>query len=142
MFAIDRQDVDLEQVMHGQPVFQAMHATGIFCDVTADGAGDLRRGIGRVVQAERRGGLGNRQVAHPRLDPCGARGGVDMQDLIEARHDQQHAFFQRQGSTGQTGAGPPGNHCHPVLVAQAQHPLNLRNFTRQHHQHRRSAISG
>ncbi|MNQ50425.1 hypothetical protein D3C85_643700 [compost metagenome] len=126
--------------MHGQAVLQAMHAAGVFRDVAADGTGDLRRRVGRVVQTMRRGGLGNRQVAHPRLDPCDAGGGVDVQDLVEARHHQQHAFFQRQGATGQSGSGTPGNHRHLTLMTQAQHALNLRDVPRQHHQHRRGAI--
>ena len=32
-----------------------MHAAGIFAHIAADGAGDLARRIGRVVQAMRRG---------------------------------------------------------------------------------------
>jgi hypothetical protein len=44
--ALDREDVHLEQVVHGQAVLQAVHATGVFGDVAADGAGDLRGRVG------------------------------------------------------------------------------------------------
>ena len=42
---------EAEDVVGGHAVFQAMHAAGILRDVAADGAGDLRRRIGRVVEA-------------------------------------------------------------------------------------------
>ena len=41
VLAFNGEDVDLEQIVHGQPVFQAMHAPGIFGHVAADGAGNL-----------------------------------------------------------------------------------------------------
>ena len=47
----DQHHLDAEHVVGGQPVFQAMHAAGIFRDVAADRAGDLRRRVGRVEEA-------------------------------------------------------------------------------------------
>ena len=38
-------------VVHGEPVLEAMHAARVLGDVAADRAGDLRRRIGRVVEA-------------------------------------------------------------------------------------------
>ncbi|CAI8810606.1 hypothetical protein EMIT0373P_20256 [Pseudomonas chlororaphis] len=139
-FAFDAEDLHLEQVVHGQAVFQAVHAAGVFRDIAADGTGDLRRRVGGVVQAERRGSLGDRQVAHPGLDPRGAGGGVDMQDLVEARHHQQHALFQGQGAAGQAGAGTPGDHRHAAFMADPQQFLHLLDMPRQSHQHRRGAV--
>ena len=40
--ALDADHPDAQDVMHGQAVFQAMHAAGVFRDVAAQGAGDLR----------------------------------------------------------------------------------------------------
>ena len=51
--AVDQHHLDAEHVVGGEAVFQAMHAAGILGDVAADGAGDLARRIGRVVEAER-----------------------------------------------------------------------------------------
>ena len=65
--AVDRQDLDLQDVVHGQAVFQAMHAARVLRHVAADRAGDLRRRIGRVVEAVRRGGLRDREIAHAGL---------------------------------------------------------------------------
>ena len=42
---------EAEDVVGGHAVFQAMHAAGILRDIAADGAGDLRRRIGRVIEA-------------------------------------------------------------------------------------------
>ena len=40
-----------EHVVGGHAVFETVHAAGILRDVAADGAGDLRRRIGRVIEA-------------------------------------------------------------------------------------------
>src|SRR5690606_5009448 len=55
----DGEDLDLEQVVYGQAVFQAVHAASVLGNVTADGTGDLRRRIGRVTQLVGRRSLGN-----------------------------------------------------------------------------------
>ncbi|MNL29431.1 hypothetical protein D3C87_1511120 [compost metagenome] len=94
MLAIDGEDVDLEHVVHGQAVLEAVHATGIFSDVAADGAGDLRGWVRRVIQAEGCRRLGDRQIAYTGLNPRSTGGRVDVQDVVEARHHQQHAFLQ------------------------------------------------
>ncbi|MNE83888.1 hypothetical protein D3C80_1807450 [compost metagenome] len=94
VFALDGKNVDFQYVVHGQAVLQAMHATGVLRHVAADGTSDLRRRVRRVIQAERRRGLGNRQVAYTRLNPRRAGGGIDVQDVVEARHHQQNTFFQ------------------------------------------------
>ena len=68
-------------VVHGEPVLEAMHAARVLGDVAADRAGDLRRRIRRVVQTVGRGRLRDRQVAHARLHDCGARERIDRDDL-------------------------------------------------------------
>ncbi|MNF76378.1 hypothetical protein D3C84_584910 [compost metagenome] len=128
--------------MHGQAVLQAVHATGIFRDVATDRTGDLRGWVRRVIQAERRRRLGNRQIAHTRLHSRGSGGGVDVQDVVEARHHQQHAFFQGQRTPGQTGAGAAGDHRDLQFMADTQHALHLVEVTGQHHQHRCGAVGG
>ena len=98
--AFDGQHLELEQVVNGQAVLEAVHATGILGHVAADGAGDLRGGVRRVVEPEGRGGLGNGEIAHPGLQACGAGVGVDLENPRHARHHQQHALRQRQGTAG------------------------------------------
>ena len=75
--AVDRDDLDLQDVVDRQAVLQAMHAAGVLRDVAADRARDLRRRIGRVVQAVRRGGLRDREIAHAGLHARGAGFGID-----------------------------------------------------------------
>ncbi len=119
-----------------------MHATGVLGDVAADGAGDLRRRIGRVIQLVGRRGLGDRQVAHAGLDAGEATGGVDFENLVETRHDQQDALLHRQRAAGQAGAGATGNHRHAALVAELEQGFDLLDALGQHHQHRRGAVGG
>ena len=51
--AVHQHDLAAEHVVGGHAVFQAMHAAGIFRDIAADRAGDLRRRIGRVIDSRR-----------------------------------------------------------------------------------------
>ncbi|MNP15072.1 hypothetical protein D3C76_1074140 [compost metagenome] len=98
--------------MHGQAVFQTVHAAGVFRDIAADRAGDLRRRVRGVVQAVGSGRLGNRQVAYAGLDAGEAADRIDLEDALEARHHQQDAFLQRQGAAGKPGACATGYHRH------------------------------
>ncbi len=91
--ALHRVTAHLQHVVHGEAVFEAMHAARVFGDVAADGAGDLAARVGRVEQAVRRCGLRNRQVAHPAFHRGGARDGVDALDAVEPRQRQQHPVF-------------------------------------------------
>ena len=78
-------------VVHGEAVLEAVHAARVLGDVAADRAGDLRRRIRRVVEAVRRGGLGDREVAHARLHDRGARQRIDREDPPELRERQHDA---------------------------------------------------
>jgi hypothetical protein len=49
--AIHQHHLDAEHIVGGEAVFQAVHAAGIFRDIAADRAGDLRGRIGRVIEA-------------------------------------------------------------------------------------------
>ena len=50
-FAGDQHQFAAEHVVGGDAVFEAMHTAGIFRNVAADGAGDLRGWVWRVVEA-------------------------------------------------------------------------------------------
>ncbi len=139
--ALDGEDLDFEQVVHGQAVFEAVHAACVFRHVTADGAGDLRGRVGGVIKPVGRSRLGNSQVAHAGLYPREPRGRVYSEDLVEARHHQQHTFFQWQRAPRQAGARTACNHWHAMRVAQPQQRLHFFKVARQHHQHRRGAVS-
>jgi len=119
-----------------------MHAARVLGDVAADRTGDLRRWIGRVVQAMRCGGLGNRQVAHARLHHCGARERVELQDAGEARQRQQHAARVRQRPARQAGTRTARHHRHAQLEAGAQHRDHLLLGGRQRHHQRQRPVGG
>jgi hypothetical protein len=65
-----------------------------------------------------------------------------VEDVVEARHHQQHAFLQRQRTAGQTGARATGDDGYLALMAEAKHALDFLDVTRQHHQHGRGAVGG
>lgn len=138
--AFQGHDVHLQQVVHGQAVLQAMHAAGVLRDVAADGAGDLRGRVRCVVQTMRGSGLGDRQVAHARLDPGETTQRIDLEDPPETRHHQQHAVLQRQRAAGQAGAGTARHDRHLQPMAEGEQALNLFDAFRQCHQQRRAAI--
>ena len=124
-----------QDIVHRQAVFQTVHATGIFRDIAANGAGDLRRRIGRVIHAMHGCRFGDRQVAHP-----GLHGGhrvirIDADDALEFGQAQQHAIRQRQCASGKTGARAARHHRHLLRMAQAHDALHLFDGLGQHHDH-------
>jgi hypothetical protein len=138
--ALDRHAAHAQHVVHGEPVLQAMHAAGVLGHIAADGAGDLARRIGRVVQAEGRGGLADREVAHARLHDRRARVRIELDDAVELRQRQQHAGLVRQRAAGKPGAGAARHHRRAELVARAQHLHHLRFGLRQRHHHRHLSV--
>ena len=139
-FAGDQHDLAAEHVVGGHAVFQAVHAAGILRDVAADGAGDLRGGIGRVVEAFVRDGLADREVRDARLDHRDAVFKIDLADAVEFAHAEQHAVGKRQCAAGERGARPARHHADAVLVAIAQHAADLFGGLRQHHKERKLPI--
>ena len=103
--ALDGQDLELLDVVHGEPVFEAMHAPGVFRHVAADGAGDLRGGVRGVIEAERLGRFRDGQIGHAGLDARGAIVDVDVEYPVEARQAEQHSVAQGQRAARQARAG-------------------------------------
>ena len=111
-----------EDVVHRQAVLEAMHAAGVFADVAADGAGDLRRRIGRVVEAE---GAAASEIARLRTPGCTRAvrdTGSTRDDPVESRERQHHAGGMRHRAAGQAGAGAARDHRHLQRVAHLQDP--------------------
>ena len=136
----DQHDFAAQHVVGGHAVFQAMHAAGIFRDIAADRAGDLRRRIGRVIESGMRDGLADREVGHPGLGHHHAIVEIDLADALEFAQPQQHAIGQRQRAAGQRGAGAARHHLDALLEAVFQDLRHLFGGVRQHHHHRRLAI--
>jgi len=123
--AVRGQDLEADDVVDRETVFQAVHAAGVLGDVAADGAGDLRRRVGRVIQAIRRGRLGDGEIAHAGLDSGGAIQGIDFKDAVELREREQHALGMRQRAAGKAGAGAARDHGDTVLMAQQENAPHL-----------------
>ena len=140
--AVHQHDLAAEHIVRGQSVFEAVHPAGILRHIAADGAGDLRGRVGRVVEAAMGNRLGDREIGHARLHHGDPVGEIDLADAVEPRHPEQHAVTQRQGPAGQRGAGPAGNHLDPVGMAIAEHARHLVDGSRQHHHHGKLAIGG
>ncbi len=140
--ALGREALHLEHVVHRQAVFEAVHAARVLGHVAADGAGDLAARVGRVVEAVRRGGLADREVAHAALHDGGAADRVDLQDAVELGQRQRHAQGVRHGAARQARARAARHHGHGQAVAGLQHGLHLViGFGQRHHQ-RALAVGG
>jgi hypothetical protein len=139
-FAGDGPGAQLEDVVHGEAVFQTVHAAGVLRHVAADRAGDLRGGVGRVIEIVLCDGFGNRQVANPGLDHCGARQRIDVLDAVEFGQNQQNRAVDRQCARGKSGAGAACHHRHLVLMAKSQDGRDLRFVLRNRHHVRGVAI--
>ena len=138
----DQHHLDAEDVVGGHAVFQAMHAAGIFRDIAADRAGDLRRGVRRVIERLVLHRLADGEVGDARLDHGDAVGEIDLADAVELAHAEEHAVDQRQRPAGQRGPRPPRHHPDAVVVAIAQHAGHLVGGFGQHHNHRKLLVGG
>ena len=140
--AVHQHHFEAEDVVGGHAVFQAMHAAGILRDIAADGAGDLRRRIGRVIEAVGRDRRADREIGDAGLDHRDAVGEVDLADALELAHAEQHAVDQRQRAAGKRSPRPARHHADAVVMAIAQHRRDLIGGLRQHHHHRQLLVGG
>ena len=99
--AIDHHDLDAEDVVGGQPVFEAMHAARILGDVAADRAGDLARRVGRVIKPGVLDRLANAEIGDAGLRHDTAVVVIDLEDAVELGHAEEHAVGQRQRAARQ-----------------------------------------
>ena len=135
-------DLAAEHVVGGHAVFQAMHAAGILRHVAADGAGDLRGRIGRVIEAGIGDRVADREIGDAGLHHHDAVVEVDVADAVELGHAEQHAVGERQRAAGERGAGPARHHLDAFVVAIAQHLRDLLGGLRQHHHHGQLLVGG
>ena len=141
--AVDGEAAHAQHVVHRQAVLQAVHAAGVLGDVAADRAGDLARGVGRVVQAVRRRRLGDREVAHAGLhDARCAPSGSSARMRLNLASDSSTPSPVRQRAARQPGAGaaraPPARRARGRCAA----PLHLRLGLRQRDHQRQLAVGG
>ena len=132
--------LDAQKVVGGEAVFQAVHAAGILRHVAADRAGDLRAGIGRVVEAFVLDRLGDAEVGDARLHAGAAVGVVDLEHAVELAEAQQDGVAHRHGAARQRRAGAARHDLDLVVLAVAQDGRDLRDALRQHDHQRHLAV--
>src|SRR5690606_30805099 len=102
--AVHQHHLDAENIVGGKAVFQAVNAAGVLRDVAADGAGDLRGRVRRVIEAFMLHRLGDAQVGDTRLRDHNTVGIVDLEDAVELAHHEQDRILERQGAAGKRRA--------------------------------------
>jgi len=140
--AVDQHHLDAEYIVRGQAVFQAVDAAGIFRDVAADRAGDLRGWIGRVVETLALDGLRDAEIGDAGLGDHGAIGKVDLQDAVEAAHHQQHGVLEGQRAARKRRPGPARHDPYVVPAAIFHDARDLLDGLRQHDHHRQLPVGG
>ena len=101
------------------PYFRQSRAAGVECDVAADGADRLARGIGREVHAEGAGRLGHVQVDRARLDDGDPLFWIELDDAIEPVEGDKQPVFDGQRRAGEAGAAAARDERHIVSVTDA-----------------------
>ena len=132
--------LDAQQVVGGEAVFQAVHAAGILRHVAADRAGDLRAGVGRVIEALVLDRLGDAEVGDAGLHAGAAVGVVDLQHAVELAQAQQDRVADRHGAARQRGAGAARHDLDLVVLAVAQDGRDLGHRLGQDHDQRHLAV--
>src|SRR5204863_1580123 len=85
-----------EKIVRCESVFQAMQPTGIFRDIAADGASDLTRWIGRIIEAVLFNRTRDREIGDTRLGHNAATLKIDLQNSIHPRQAEQDSIAARQ----------------------------------------------
>ena len=128
LVAFERQHLQAQHVVNGESVLEAVHTAGILGDVAADAARDLRRRIGRVVEAVTGRRFGNGEVTHSGLDARDAIVGIDLDDARQLRQTEQHAI-------GRAGARRPRVRCPRRAAPAARDSRDIRASPREPARH-------
>ncbi len=140
--AVDGDEFDPEHVIGGETIFEAMHAAGVLGNIAADRAGDLARGIRRVIEPRMLNGERHAEVCDAGLRHHAAVMEIDLQYPIEFGHAENDAVGQRQGATGERRARAARHHLDLVVTAVAQHAGHLLGRRGQYHQQPQGSIGG
>ncbi len=118
----DQHHLDAHHIIGGEAVFQAVHAAGILRDIAANGAGDLRGRVGRVIEAVIGDRRGDAEIGDAGLRGHRAVVEIDVEDAVELAHAEQDRILQRQRAAGERGAGAARHHADAVLRGNRRAP--------------------
>ncbi len=140
--ATHQHDLKTKNIVGRETILQAMHPAGVFRDIAADGASDLRRWVGRVIKSPRLDGPGNGKILHAGLNARATVFVIDLQNAIKLRHAKQQTVFKRHRAARQRCARTARNDLDVHFRSEAQDRLNLLDRFRQDDNHRQGAIHG
>ncbi len=102
--AVEGDEANAEDVVGRHAVFEAMRAARVHPDIAADGAGELRGGIGRVEEPVGPDGLRDREIGDAGLDARVAVGEVDLENAAHLAQAEDDRVLLRNGAAGQRGS--------------------------------------
>ena len=138
--AVHQHELDAEDIVRGNSVFETVYPARVLGDVAADCAGDLARWVRCVVEPGVLHGLGDRQIGDTWLGDDAAVVVINVQNAIELGHAEQYAVGERQRAAGERGAGAARYDFDAGFLAIAQHRRDLLDAGRQSDDQRRLAV--
>ena len=115
----------------GEAVLEAVRSAGVFGEVAADGADDLRGGVGRVEEAGAADELGDLRVGDAGFDGDESVLEIDGGDAVHAREADDDAAGRGERATAEAGACAACDERNVVLCADADGGLDLCGFARE-----------
>ena len=131
-----------QDIVGGKAVFETMHAAGIFRDVAADRAGDLRGGIRRVIESAMLDRAGDGKIGDAGLDDREPVVEIYLFDFVEFHHGKENAVRERKGAAGKRGPGAARHHLHIVFVTIGEHGAHVRDAVGQNDDHGQGPVGG
>ena len=138
--AFHRHNLDAEQIIGRQTVFQAMDPTRILGNIATNRTGDLTGRVRRIIEPVSLNGMGDCQIGNTGLGHHTAVVIVDFVNAVEFAKPQQHRIGQLQRPARKRCAGPARHQLDLVLVAPLHHSGNLFNCFGQHDSQRQLTI--
>ena len=123
-------------------MLEAMGAAAVHADVARDGAGELRRGIGRVKEPVGHDGVGDAEIGDARLHARHAVGVIDVKNPVELGDADDDRVLLRNGAARKRGARAARHDLDAGLVQIAQHDGDFLRASRQDDRQRDSPIGG
>ena len=119
-----------------------MRPAGIHRDISADGAGELARRVGRVKEILFGHGARDAQIGAAGLNPDDPVAQIDLQHLIHPHQPEDNAIGRGQGAAGQRRTRAARHDRHALVMAQPQDRGDLFGCPGKDDGQRRTAIGG
>ena len=131
--AVGQHHLQLDHMVGGEAVFEAVRTAGVFGDVAADRAHLLAGRVGCVVETVPGDRAADLEVGDAGLHSRPPVGHVHIQDPVHPGQADDDALGDRHGTAGEAGAGTAGNERDGVSGAHPHHRGHLLGGAGQHH---------